>query len=163
RYDDELWRLAPANTGPPAPHLATFVDSLPNVGHALDLGCGDGRLTAELSAESVTAADVSAVALERARQRVPGAPLVELTPAAARCSQKLRADGGSARRRPSLSARLPHPGGPQSPDARRRLHPAAGRLERRRARSRLRRGRVGRAVPRCQQRNRVARRRPRVV
>src|SRR5215217_7916412 len=47
---------------------------------ALDLGCGDGRLTAELEGERVTAADVSAVALERARGRLPAAELVQLEP-----------------------------------------------------------------------------------
>jgi SAM-dependent methyltransferase len=46
----------------------------------LDLGCGDGRLTAELRARSITGADVSAVALERARRRVPDASLVQVTP-----------------------------------------------------------------------------------
>ena len=54
--------------------------SLPEVGEALDLGCGDGRLTAELRARSVTAADVSGVALERARERLPGASLVRVEP-----------------------------------------------------------------------------------
>jgi ubiquinone/menaquinone biosynthesis C-methylase UbiE len=50
------------------------------VGRALDLGCGDGRLTAELDADELTAADVSHVALERARGRVPNAQIVELEP-----------------------------------------------------------------------------------
>jgi SAM-dependent methyltransferase len=44
------------------------------------VGCGDGRLTGELDAAALTAADVSAVALERARARLPGAALVELDP-----------------------------------------------------------------------------------
>jgi SAM-dependent methyltransferase len=47
-----------------------FVRALPEVGDALDLGCGDGRLTAELPARSITGADVSLVALERAARRV---------------------------------------------------------------------------------------------
>ena len=46
RYDDELWELVPEDPGPPAPQLAAFVRSLGRVERALDLGCGDGRLTA---------------------------------------------------------------------------------------------------------------------
>jgi SAM-dependent methyltransferase len=80
RYDDELWELVPADPGPPPAHLAGFVRSLGGVERALDVGCGDGRLTAELDAAALTAADVSAVALERAAARLPGAALVELEP-----------------------------------------------------------------------------------
>jgi SAM-dependent methyltransferase len=80
RYDDELWQLVPEEAGPPPEHLVAFVRSLGPVGTALDLGCGDGRLTAELDAHELTAADVSALALERARRRLPGARLVELEP-----------------------------------------------------------------------------------
>ena len=80
RYDDELWELVPEDPGPPPAHLAQFVSSLGPVGAALDLGCGDGRLTAELEAGELTAADVSAVALDRTRRRVPRARLVELVP-----------------------------------------------------------------------------------
>jgi SAM-dependent methyltransferase len=80
RYDDELWELVPEEPGPPAPHLREFVRSLGHVERALDLGCGDGRLTAELDAAEVTAADVSPVALGRARRRLPEATLVELEP-----------------------------------------------------------------------------------
>jgi SAM-dependent methyltransferase len=80
RYDDELWRQVPESPGPPPAVLAGFVRSLPPVGDALDLGCGDGRLTAELAAERVTAADVSSVALERAAARLPAARRVELEP-----------------------------------------------------------------------------------
>ena len=80
RYDDELWELVPEDAGPPPAHLVAFVRSLDEVGSALDLGCGDGRLSAELKARQLTAADVSAVALERARGRLPEARLVELEP-----------------------------------------------------------------------------------
>jgi SAM-dependent methyltransferase len=47
---------------------------------ALDLGGGDGRLGALLDAGELVVADVSAVALERARRRVPRAAVVELDP-----------------------------------------------------------------------------------
>ena len=69
RYDDELWELVPDEPGPPPEHLRAFVGSLGPAERALDLGCGDGRLTAELDAGELTAADVSAVALERAREQ----------------------------------------------------------------------------------------------
>jgi SAM-dependent methyltransferase len=80
RYDDELWELVPAEPGPPPAHLVAFVRGLGHTHRALDLGCGDGRLTAELDAEDLTAADVSTVALDRARERLPGARLVEVEP-----------------------------------------------------------------------------------
>ena len=48
--------------------------------HALDLGCGDGRLTAKLRAGSVTAADVSGVAVRRAARRLPDAEVVQVQP-----------------------------------------------------------------------------------
>jgi SAM-dependent methyltransferase len=80
RYDDELWELVPLDPGPPPAHLAAFVRGLGHVEHALDVGCGDGRLTAELDASELTAADVSALALERAAARLPGVRVVELEP-----------------------------------------------------------------------------------
>jgi O-antigen biosynthesis protein len=80
RYDDELWESIPADPGPPPSHLTRFVGSLPRVGHALDLGCGDGRLTAAMGADRLTIADVSQVALERASAAFPEARAVELTP-----------------------------------------------------------------------------------
>ena len=64
----------------PAGHLAEFARSLDPVERALDLGCGDGRLAVELRASELTLADVSPVALERARRRVPGAARAELDP-----------------------------------------------------------------------------------
>jgi SAM-dependent methyltransferase len=80
RYDDELWELVPEDPGPPPAHIAGFVRALAPAERALDLGSGDGRLTAELRAGHVTAADVSQVALGRARARLPGAALVLLEP-----------------------------------------------------------------------------------
>ena len=48
---------------------------------ALDLGAGDGRLTELIDAQELTGADVSTVALERARRRLPATvDLVELEP-----------------------------------------------------------------------------------
>ena len=80
RYDDEIWREVPEDAGPPPAHLAGFVRGLPQVGAALDLGCGDGRLSAELRASELVLAAVSAVALARARRRLPGARAVPLEP-----------------------------------------------------------------------------------
>ncbi len=79
RLDDDLWELVP-DAGAPPRHLQRFVRELPAVGDALDLGCGDGRLTRELRAERVTGADVSEVALARARGRLPEAVFVHLAP-----------------------------------------------------------------------------------
>ena len=81
-YDDELWELVPDDAGPPPRHLVEFVRALGPVDRALDLGCGDGRLTAELRAGDLAAADVSLVALKRARQRLGHATLVLLDPVA---------------------------------------------------------------------------------
>jgi SAM-dependent methyltransferase len=80
RYDDELWELVPADPGAPPAHLVAFVRALGHAERALDLGCGDGRLSAELDAGALAVADVSAVALSRARSRLPGARVVELEP-----------------------------------------------------------------------------------
>jgi SAM-dependent methyltransferase len=80
RYDDELWELVPEHAHPRPEHLREFVRSLGSVGHALDLGCGDGRLTAELDAAELVAADVSPAALERAGRRLANARLRELEP-----------------------------------------------------------------------------------
>jgi ubiquinone/menaquinone biosynthesis C-methylase UbiE len=80
RYDDELWELVSEDPGPQPEHLRAFVRSLAHAGSVLDLGCGDGRLTAELDAGELTAADVSRVALDRARRRLPHAHIAELAP-----------------------------------------------------------------------------------
>src|SRR3954470_19487763 len=78
-YDDEIWELVPEDGEPPA-HLAQFARELPEVGRALDLGAGDGRLSQELSAAELVLADVSGVALARARERLPDATEVRLDP-----------------------------------------------------------------------------------
>lgn len=80
RYDDDIWRLVPADPGLPPAHLVNFVRGLGRPASALDLGCGDGRLTAELAAAELVAADVSQVALERLTRRLPGARALPLVP-----------------------------------------------------------------------------------
>jgi SAM-dependent methyltransferase len=80
RYDDELWELVPEDPGPPPRQLEDFVRSLGAADSVLDLGCGDGRLTERIGARELTGADVSAVALERARRRLREVRLVELDP-----------------------------------------------------------------------------------
>ncbi len=79
-YDDDIWRLVPAQAAPPPTHLVGFVRGLGRPATALDLGCGDGRLSTELRAGELVAADVSRVALERAQARVPAARTVHLEP-----------------------------------------------------------------------------------
>lgn len=84
-YDDELWELVPHDPGPPPAYLVEFVRGLGRRdGAVLDLGCGDARLTVELQARRIVGADVSRVALERARGRARehDIELVELTPGA---------------------------------------------------------------------------------
>lgn len=80
RYDDEIWRLVPEDPGPPPAHLAAFARDLGASGRVLDLGAGDGRLSAELDAPELTLADVSEVALARAAARLPRAATVALAP-----------------------------------------------------------------------------------
>jgi ubiquinone/menaquinone biosynthesis C-methylase UbiE len=70
----------PGEPGPPPGHIAEFVRSLGEVDDALDLGCGDGRLTDRLSARSITGADTSLVALERAQRRVREGRFVRVRP-----------------------------------------------------------------------------------
>src|SRR3982751_2442531 len=71
--------MVPEDPGPPPGHLAEFVRGLPDARRGLDLGGGGGRL-AELRAEELLLADVSGVALERARRRLPDATKVLLQP-----------------------------------------------------------------------------------
>jgi SAM-dependent methyltransferase len=79
-YDDELWGLVADDGVPPPAHLVRFVEGLGRSAAALDLGCGDGRLSTWLGADRLVLADVSDVALERARRRLPGVEAVPLTP-----------------------------------------------------------------------------------
>ena len=79
RYEDDLWESVPnRREGPGA--LSDWVGSLEPARHALDLGCGDGAVSTALRAQQLTLADVSQVALSRARERLPGADAVELEP-----------------------------------------------------------------------------------
>ena len=80
RLDDELWSLVPHPGGAPPRVLSDFVSSLDPAVAALDLGCGDGRLSGFIPAERLTLADVSAVALSRAAERLPAAHTLELEP-----------------------------------------------------------------------------------
>lgn len=82
-YDDDIWEVVPEDPGPPPAHLAAFVSALAPAERVLDLGCGDGRLTARLEADALTGADTSALALARAARRLPGAELVRVEPDAA--------------------------------------------------------------------------------
>lgn len=79
-YGDELWQLVPRERGPAPGHLVEFVRGLGHAGRALDLGCGDGLLTAELRAADLVAADASRIALDRARERLPAARLLLVAP-----------------------------------------------------------------------------------
>ena len=79
RYDDELWELVPVGRRPPR-DIADWLGSLEPARHALDLGAGDGALSACVRADTLTLADVSPVALSRAAARLPEAERVELEP-----------------------------------------------------------------------------------
>src|SRR5829696_6992219 len=75
---DRVWQSEREIRGTAPEPLAGFVSQLPAVREALDIGCGDGRLSVELRADSLTVADVSLVALKRARRRLPEATVVLL-------------------------------------------------------------------------------------
>ena len=79
-YDDEIWRQVPHPAARPPAHLERFVSALGPVGSALDVGCGDGRLSEALEAQELCLADVSEVALARARERLPVARVVLVEP-----------------------------------------------------------------------------------
>lgn len=78
-YDDELWERVPVERAEPA-HVVEFVQKIPRLDSLLDLGCGDGLVTRHLDSGGLVAADVSALALERARARLGQVKLVELDP-----------------------------------------------------------------------------------
>src|SRR3954451_9993096 len=80
RYDDDPWELAHEDPGPPPAHLAAFVAGPAPAESALHVGVGDGRTAALLRAGHLTGVDTSAVALERARRRLPDAELVDVGP-----------------------------------------------------------------------------------
>ena len=79
RYEDELWESVPERRHRPGAR-ADWVGALEPARHALDLGCGDGVVAARIQAERLTLADVSPVALSRARALLPEADAVELEP-----------------------------------------------------------------------------------
>lgn len=80
RFDDELWEMVPADAGPPPAHIAAFVSGLAPAERALDVGIGDGRVAALLTTRYLTGVDVSQVALDRARSRLPTADLELVQP-----------------------------------------------------------------------------------
>jgi ubiquinone/menaquinone biosynthesis C-methylase UbiE len=80
RYDDELWEQVPEDPGPPAAHLSEFIGALAPAERTLDVGIGDGRLAREIETRRLTGVDVSQVALDRARTRLPDAELVLVQP-----------------------------------------------------------------------------------
>ena len=75
---DRAWEAEREVRGPAPEPVASFVRELAPAGAVLDLGCGDGRLSTQLRAGELTAADVSLVALKRARKRLPEATMVLL-------------------------------------------------------------------------------------
>ena len=79
RYEDELWESVPERHHG-AGARADWVAALEPARRALDLGCGDGVVSARIPAERLTLADVSAVALGRARGLLPEAEAAELEP-----------------------------------------------------------------------------------
>lgn len=80
RYDDELWELIPEDPGPPPAHIASFVTGLAPADDALDVGIGDGRVAQLVQTRRLTGVDVSQLALDRAKGRVPAAELVLVEP-----------------------------------------------------------------------------------
>lgn len=77
---DRSWETEREYRGPAPEPQAGFVRGLAPARQALDLGAGDGRLSVELRARELTLADVSLVALKRARRRMPEATIVLLEP-----------------------------------------------------------------------------------
>jgi 2-polyprenyl-3-methyl-5-hydroxy-6-metoxy-1,4-benzoquinol methylase len=77
---DRAWEQEREYRGAPDEPLASFVRELAPARQVLDLGAGDGRLSALIPAGQLTVADVSLVALKRARRRLPEATIVLLEP-----------------------------------------------------------------------------------
>lgn len=73
---DAIWAAAPAGAVPEelALRLGWLLPQVPRGGGVLDLGCGAGEFSAALTkaGAEVIAVDVSAEALRRAQERVPG-------------------------------------------------------------------------------------------
>jgi SAM-dependent methyltransferase len=75
-YHDEIWASVPAERAPDAHAVAWAVATVDQAGErarVLDLGCGEGLITAALAVPGaeVTGVDASGVALERARAAHP--------------------------------------------------------------------------------------------
>ena len=81
-WREAIWRGVPEGAEPERfrPRLAFLLQHAGKGRRVLDLGCGDGAFAAELvrAGATVTAADVAAEALCRARTRAPGAEAVLL-------------------------------------------------------------------------------------
>jgi 2-polyprenyl-6-hydroxyphenyl methylase/3-demethylubiquinone-9 3-methyltransferase len=81
-YEDEIWLKVPEQRrlDRASIELARDVGRESAGGRLLDLGCGDGRLLADLAHDGarVVGADRSGLALERARQSHPGMELISL-------------------------------------------------------------------------------------
>ena len=79
-YYEDLWRRLPAELEPPdvAARRAFLLAGIGPGERVLDLGCGDGSLTAELAAAGarVTGAEVAQAAVDRARAAHPGLTVV---------------------------------------------------------------------------------------
>src|SRR5215212_2084486 len=80
---DEIWASVPADRPLDERAVAWALEAVALAGQTprvLDLGCGDGRISARLAAAGadVTGADPSPVALARARAAHPGPTFVEM-------------------------------------------------------------------------------------
>ncbi len=83
-YHEALWEGVPAGLEPPymTPRLAYLLAHVPAGARVLDVGCGEGRFTTELTRAGRRAVgiDVAEEPLRRARLRAPGID-VQLVPA----------------------------------------------------------------------------------
>jgi ubiquinone/menaquinone biosynthesis C-methylase UbiE len=81
---EEVWAQLPRDLRPEAAarRRAFLLESVRPGDRVLDLGCGDGTFTAALSETGThpTGADIAEGALERARERHPGADYVRIEP-----------------------------------------------------------------------------------